>query len=176
MIQLTGRFPSRPREMGTIKFADFQEKALEGWNVNTTPGGSEAKSVIDTLLNLPENQWGETEVGQMMLFFAEIGEQLKNPDLLFAYEVLPKAIIKRAPLGADHPEVQLLVKLLYEDLFEGDPDITPRQYGRLGSSGYMEGDIGLLSQKKFGVAGCAFLADAIAIFGGFKDYKDSMQY
>ena len=114
--------------------------------------------------------------GARILFFAEIKEQLENPEHLFSLEVLPRAIIKRASLGASHPEVQLLVKLLYETVCEGQSDITPQQYGRIGSSGYMEGDIGLLQQKKYGAEGCAFLADAIAIFGGFIDYEDSMQY
>lgn len=176
MIKLTGRVPSRPREMGAVKFSDFQENALEGWNVKNVPGGNEAKDTLDTLLNLPEDQWNETEIGKMLLFFAEFKEQLENPERLFSIEVLPRAIIKRASLGANHPEVQLLVKLLYETLCEEQSDITPRQYGRIGSSGYMEGDIGLLQQKKYGTEGCAFLADAIAVFGGFIDYEDSMQY
>lgn len=176
MIKLTGRFPSRPREMGTVKFEDFQEKALEGWNVNTIPQGNEAKAIFDNLMNLPEDQWGETEAGQVLLFLTQLVEQLKDPTIIMASEILPREIIKRAELGADHPEVQLLVKILYDTLHESDPEVTPRQYGRLGSSAYMEGDIGLVSQKRFGVEGCAFLADAIAIFGGFRDYDDSSQY
>lgn len=176
MIKLTGRFPSRPREMGTVKFEDFQEKALEGWNVNTIPQGNEAKAIFDNLMNLPEDQWGETEAGQELLFLTQLVEQLKDPTIILASEILPREIIKRAELGADHPEVQLLVKILYDTLHESDPEVTPRQYGRLGSSAYMEGDIGLVSQKRFGVEGCAFLADAIAVFGGFRDYDDSSQY
>lgn len=176
MIKLTGRFPSRPREMGTVKFEDFQEKALEGWNVNTIPQGNEAKAIFDNLMNLPEDQWGETEAGQVLLFLTQLVEQPKDPTIIMASEILPREIIKRAELGADHPEVQLLVKILYDTLHESDPEVTPRQYGRLGSSAYMEGDIGLVSQKRFGVEGCAFLADAIAIFGGFRDYDDSSQY
>lgn len=176
MIKLTGRFPSRPREMGTVKFEDFQEKALAGWNVNTVPQGNEAKDIFDNLMNLPEDQWGETEAGQALLFLTQLIEQLKDPTVFMVSEILPREIIKRAELGADHPEVQLLVKILYDTLHESDPELTPRQYGRLSSSAYMEGDIGLASQKHFGVEGCAFLADAIAIFGGFKDYDDSSRY
>ena len=118
MIKLTGRFPSRPREMGTVKFEDFQEKALEGWNVNTIPQGNEAKAIFDNLMNLPEDQWGETEAGQVLLFLTQLVEQLKDPTIIMASEILPREIIKRAELGADHPEVQLLVKILYDTLHE----------------------------------------------------------
>ena len=37
MIQLTGRFPSRPKEMGSVTFDAFHEKALDGWNVHSDP-------------------------------------------------------------------------------------------------------------------------------------------
>lgn len=176
MIKFSGRLPTRPREMGRVKFDDFQEKALDGWNINATPFGSEAKAAFDSLMNLPEDQWGENELGVLLQFLMDMGEQLKNPSLIMTNEVLPRAIIKRVELGADHPEVQLLVKLLFEEMFEADPDVTPRQFGRLGSSSFMEGDIGISNQKRFGVEGCEFIADAIAIFGGFKNYEDSMQY
>lgn len=176
MIKLTGRLPSRPHEMGAVKFEDFQDRALESWNVNAIPQGNEAKNIFDNLLNLPEDQWGETEAGRVVLFMSQLIEQLKNPTIIMVSEIMPREIIKRAEMGAGHPEVQLLVKILYDAMREADPEMTPLQYGRLGSSAYMEGDIGLASQKRFGVEGCAFLADAIAIFGGFKDYDDSSQY
>lgn len=34
-IKLTGRFPSRPKVMGSITFGDFYEKPSNEWNVNT---------------------------------------------------------------------------------------------------------------------------------------------
>ena len=32
-IKLTGRFPSRPKKMGEVKFEDFQNNAIERWNI-----------------------------------------------------------------------------------------------------------------------------------------------
>lgn len=36
-IKLTGRFPSRPKKIGDMKFKEFQEYALDNWNVNSNP-------------------------------------------------------------------------------------------------------------------------------------------
>lgn len=50
-IKLTGRFPARPKKMGEIKFEEFQEKALEGWNIIDDPQATEYQKVVETLLS-----------------------------------------------------------------------------------------------------------------------------
>ena len=91
-------------------------------------------------------------------------------------DILQKAIITRSNQGADSAEVQLLVELLYEQVqeFAGEEAMPPQQFGRLYASSLMEGQIGQTNRQKYGADGCAFLADAIAIFGGYKNYEDIM--
>ena len=50
-IKLTGRFPSRPKKIGDMKFKEFQEYALDNWNVNSNPNVKKYKNIIDTMLN-----------------------------------------------------------------------------------------------------------------------------
>lgn len=66
MIQLTGRFPSRPKEMGSVTFDAFHEKALEGWNVYSDPRAESAQFLVEQLLEQPEESWGESELGRML--------------------------------------------------------------------------------------------------------------
>lgn len=176
MIQLTGRFPSRPKEMGSVTFDAFHENALEGWNVHNDPRAESAQTLVEQLLEQPEDSWGESELGRMLQALLDFGMNRVAMEATLSLDILQKAIISRSDQGADSAEVQLLVKILYEQVQElaGDDTMPPHQFGRLYSSSIMEGQIGQLSQQKYGTDGCAFLADAIAVFGGFKNYKDSM--
>ena len=175
MVQFTGRFPSRPNEMGSLTYESFQEQSLDGWNIHADHRMESAVSLME-LLDLPTESWGETEMGELLKSLVNFGMHQAELEASIGLHTLVKAIIARSAQGADSPEVQLLVRILYEQIPEFDPDadMPPRQFGRLFSSSFMEGQVGLMNQQKYGVEGCAFLADAIAIFGGYKNYADSM--
>ena len=175
MIQFNGRFPSRPKEMGSLTFDAFQEQSLDGWNIQADPRMESAVGLME-LMDLPAEQWGETEMGELLKSLVDFGMHQAELEASIGIHTLIKAIIARSDQGADSPEVQLLVKILYEQIPEFDPetDMPKRQFGRLFSSSFMEGQVGLINQQKYGVEGCAFLADAIAMFGGYKNYADSM--
>lgn len=176
MIQLTGRFLSRPKEMGSMTFDAFREKALEGWNIHNDPRAENAQFLVEQLLEHPDESWGESEIGEMLQALVDFGMNWSTLEATLGLDILQKAIIARSNRGADAAEVQLLVMLLYEHVqeFAGEDAIHPQQFGRLYSSSIMEGQIGKINQQKYGADGCAFLADAIAIFGGYKNYEDSM--
>lgn len=176
MIQLTGRFPARPKEMGSVTFDAFHEKAFEGWNVHSDPKAENIRFLVEQLLEQPEESWGESDLGRMLQALLDFGMNRDALETTLELDILQKAIIARSNQGADSAEVQLLVKLLYEQVQELTEEETmpPQQFGRLYSSSIMEGQIGQTNQQKYGADNCAFLADAIAIFGGYKNYEDIM--
>ena len=176
MIQLTGRFPSRPREMGSVAFDTFHEEVLEGWNAHNDPKAESAQFLVEQFLEQPEDSWGESQFGRMLQALLDFGMNQATMEATFGLDILQKAIIARSDQGADSVEVQLLVKILYDQIqeFSGEDTMPPHQFGRLYSSSIMEGQIGQINQQKYGTDGCTFLADAIAIFGGYKNYEDSM--
>ena len=56
MIKLTGRFPVRPKEMGKVKFEEFQREAIEGWNIVDDPQGadhSDVQLLVKLIYDLP---------------------------------------------------------------------------------------------------------------------------
>ena len=176
MIQLTGRFPARPKEMGSVTFDAFHEKALEGWNVHSDPKAENIQFLVEQLLEQPEESWGESDLGRMLQALLDFGMNRDALETTLELDILQKAIIARSNQGADSAEVQLLVKLLYEQVQEltEEETMSPQQFGRLYSSSIMEGQTGQTNQQKYGADNCAFLADAIAIFGGYKNYEDIM--
>ena len=117
-IKLTGRFPSRPKKMGEVKFEDFQNNAIERWNISGDPQGEVYAQLAETLLSQSTEEWDNSDLGRMLSAL----EMMKNTDLdlLLAEYVLPKAICKRKALGANHPDIQLA-----ENIF------TPWRTGRL---------------------------------------------
>ena len=112
-IKLTGRFPLRPKKMGDQKFEQFQNDAIERWNISDDPQGEAYAQLAETILSKPTEEWNNSDLGHML----SVLEMVKNMDLdlLLAEHVLPKAICKRKDLGANHPDIQLMVKLIYEN-------------------------------------------------------------
>ena len=100
---------------------------------------------------------------------------------MLAEYVLPKAICKRKALGANHPEIQLMVKFIYEnqnilgqaDGMEGK--MTIKQFSRFYSSSYLAGDVAKLKAGEYSEEDCEFIAEAISIFGGYKHHDELVE-
>ena len=171
-IKLTGRFPSRPKNMGTITFEEFQEKSLNQWNVNSDPKAKKYQEIADLILNTPEDELKDTDIGRLFEFLIELQEQMSDMDSLFIEKVIPNEIIKRIENGPEDEEVQLLVKMMYENRISSISDMTKSQFVRFESSSYISGDIARMPEKEYGKDGCRFIADAIAVFGGYSCYDE----
>lgn len=178
-IKLTGRLPSRPRKMGEVKFNEFQNESLEGWNIEDNSQEAEYAKLVETMLSKSSEEWDNTDLGRL-LSSLELMMTL-DIDLLFVEYVLPKEIIKRKHLGADHPEIQFMIKLIYENqkalgTVDGIKDITIEQFSRFYSSSYLSGDIAKLKTRDYSKEECEFIAEAVAIFGGFKNHDELVEY
>ena len=171
-IKLTGRFPSRPKNMGTITFEEFQEKSLNQWNVNSDPEAKKYQEIADLVLNTPEDELKDTDIGRLFEFLIELQEQMSDMDSLFIEKVIPNEIIKRIENGPEDEEVQLLVKMMYENRISSISDMAKSQFVRFESSSYISGDIARMHEKEYGKDGCRFIADAIAVFGGYSCYDE----
>lgn len=171
-IKLTGRFPSRPKNMGTITFEEFQEKSLNQWNVNSDPEAKKYQEIADLILNTPEDELKDTDIGRLFDFLIELQEQMSDMDSLFIEKVIPNEIIKRIENGPEDEEVQLLVKMMYENRISSISDMAKSQFVRFESSSYISGDIARMHEKEYGKDGCRFIADAIAVFGGYSCYDE----
>ena len=171
-IKLTGRFPSRPKKIGDMKFKEFQEYVLDNWNVNSNPNVKKYKNIIDTMLNSSDDGLSEEETVQVTKYMMELEEQLSNKDAIFLDRVLPNEILKRKAYGPADTEVQLLVKMMYENCNELKPNVNKDIFVRYSASSFMYGDVAKLREKAIGKEGCRFIAGAIAVFGGYSCYEE----
>ena len=168
-IKFSGRFPSRPKEMGTVRFDDFHEKSLNEWNMNSNPLIEKYQAIADTVLTKPQEEWQDTDLGRILSLLEDLYSGEFDVDFLITIQLLPKAIVKRMSLGVAHPEVQMLVKIIYENLIDSNPevkDMTKQQFTRFYSSSFISGDIARANERVLGKEGCIFIADAVAVFGG----------
>lgn len=171
-IKLTGRFPLRPKNQGSVKFDDFYEKSLNEWNLNEDENMSLFLEIADKYLLLSSDEFEKSDLGKILYFLEQIQ---MSPEVFMKAYILPKEIIKRKSLGTSHPEVQLLVKMMYENKLESSPelrDMTLDQFVRFESSSYKAGDIARFNEQNLGTEGCSFIADAIAVFGGYQCYDE----
>ena len=171
-IKLTGRFPSRPKTMGSVKFDEFYEKSLNEWNMNENEEEKFFFELAEKYINLSPDEFKESDLGKI---FNLLKKMQNYPELLMEGYILPKEIAKRESLGTSNPEVQLLVKMMYESWLRNVPEykeITLNQFVRFVASSYKSGDIARMNEQNFGKKGCSFIADAIAVFGGYKNYDD----
>ena len=169
-IKLTGRFPSRPAKMGEIKFDEFQEKAIEGWNIIDDPQSAEYQKIAESYLSKTPEEFEDTDLGRMLVFLENLATM--DVDKLLTEYVIPKAIIKRKSLGPKHPDIQFLLKLIYENqnaFIEGET-MTKKQFSRFYSSSYLCGDIAKMKSGDFSEDECLFIAEATAVFGEYENY------
>ena len=169
-IKFTGRFPSRPKKMGEIKFEDFQKQALEIWNMTDDPQVAEYQKLAETILEKSPEEWENSDLGRLVSILEDF--MVMDTDILLTETVLPKAIAKRIGDGAAHPEIQLMVKMIYENQKEIEPlaDVSVKEFARIYSSSYLPGDISKLKGRELTEREREFIADAIAIFGGYESY------
>lgn len=171
-IKATGRFPLRPKVMGSVKFDEFYEKSLNEWNLNNRKDDKIYLEIADKYLNLSTEEFDKSNLGKVF----KILEMLQNnPDFIVERYLLPREIGKRKHLGVNHPEVQLLVKMLYEARLRNIPrysEMSLNQFVRFETSSYKNGDVSRMNELNFGKDECDFIADAIAVFGGYKNYDE----
>lgn len=175
-IKLTGRFPHHPKVWGSITFNDFKEKSLSEWNMMDEPKTKECQEIAELILTRPQEEWQNTDIGRMLLLLESISNV--DPDVILSECILPRAIIKRMELGAAHAEIQLLMKMIYENQVALLPDIkdmSQQQFARFYSSSYIAGDFARIKEKDFGREACEFVAEAAAIFGGFDSYESLLE-
>ena len=178
-IKLTGRFPLRPRKMGEMKFEKFQQDALERWNINDDPQEVEYAKLVDTILSKSVEEWEKSDLGRMMSVLEMI--KTMDTDLLIAEHVLPKAICKRKALGVNHPDIQLMVKLIYENenaLYQSqniEGKMSIKQFSRFYSSSFLVGDIAKIKTSEYTEEDCEFIAEAVSVFGGYKNYDELLE-
>jgi hypothetical protein len=178
-IKLTGRFPLRPRKMGEMKFEKFQQDALERWNINDDPQEVEYAKLVDTILSKSVEEWEKSDLGRMISVLAMI--KTMDTDLLIAEHVLPKAICKRKALGVNHPDIQLMVKLIYENenaLYQSqniEGKMSIKQFSRFYSSSFLVGDIAKIKTSEYTEEDCEFIAEAVSVFGGYKNYDELLE-
>lgn len=178
-IKLTGRFPLRPRKMGEMKFEKFQQDALERWNINDNLQEVEYAKLVDTILSKPTEEWEKSDLGRMISVLVMI--KTMDTDLLIAEHVLPKAICKRKALGVNHPDIQLMVKLIYENenaLYQSqniEGKMFIKQFSRFYSSSFLVGDIAKIKTSEYTEEDCEFISEAVSVFGGYKNYDELLE-
>lgn len=174
-IKLTGKYPSYSKIIGSVKFDEYQEESLEDWNVHNDPTAIQCQKIVDMVLNQSEEELNDTDLGKMLIVFEDLYKQSINWEAYLNEHILLNAIVSKVSLGADNSEVQLLVKMMYENLIAIYPDqkiMTFNQFARIRSSFYILGDCARVYEQYYGKEGCKFIADAIAIFGGYKNYSE----
>ena len=65
-IRLTGRFPSRPKNMGSITFEEFHKKALNEWNVHSNSKMEKYQKLMDLIQNTPEENFPYKDLDEFL--------------------------------------------------------------------------------------------------------------
>lgn len=178
-IKLTGRFPVRPSKIGEVRFDEFQENAIRNWNIMNDPQGAEYARMAEIALEKTPEEWDNSDLGHFLSAMKDMMEI--GADVMLVDYVLPKSIVKYKKMGATHPDVQCLIKVIYEnykDVLNKDgkqPELTVNQFSRFYASSYLAGDVAKLKRNSFSQEECEFIAEAVSIFGGYKSYDDLVE-
>lgn len=172
-IKLTGRMPTRPKEMGKITCEEFNNKSLNEWNVNNDPRINEYLQLVEELSTKTPEELEETELGKMVKLLENFSE--REMRIYMTEKIFLDLLIEKKRLGSKNEEIQLIVKFLYENHISAIEDLknlTRQQFSRIYSTYFKYGDIAKQHIKEYGQENCDFIADAIALFGGFEKYEE----
>lgn len=174
-IKLLGRFPAFPKEIGKETCDEFREKSIEGWNLEVTEEDRKYMRLAEIMLSDDLSSINDVDVGRI---FEQLIEMLKpGSKMNYAIElnVLLQGLVDRADYQPRDPKIQALVELIHDHFVRTtkfDFEITSEMFARQFSHAFIQGDQGALMAKRYGSSGCAFAADAIAIYGGYDSYRD----
>ena len=135
-----------------------------------------AEEVIDAAINKPAEQWTEQDLDKGLQFIESLGLTEQMGSTALTEDTLCRLIMNKLNLNCSNPEVQVLVKCMYENLNEAygdDNKMTEEQFGRIYSSSFVSGDIARLREHNYGKDACRFIADAIAVFGGYENAEEA---
>ena len=131
-------------------------------------------TLMEMMLEKPITEWTDRNLGKLVDFLEKAYSD-PNKEIMQQEHVFLKEIVKRKQLEANHPEVQLLVKMLYEATKDSTTEyleVTPRKFARITASYFVTGDAAKFQEITYGLGSGRFIADAIAVFGGYSNYEE----
>ncbi len=170
-IKFTGRFPCRPNTMGEVQFNEFHKQSLERWNMENDPQAIEYQKIAEIFLEKTPEEIESTDLGRMLSLMERVITM--GVDTMLIEYVLPKVIARKIEYGVAHPEVQLMVKMLYENMktINQVEDMSVKEFARIVSTSFMWGDISRIKTNNLSKKESEFIAEAIAYFGGYESYE-----
>lgn len=181
-IRLTGQLPVGSNKIGELTCEEVQNQAVKEWNVNNNPTLEKMERFMDDYNKSPQEDCEsetltENDPNDLLDLIYQLFQAI-SPTKASTYSVLLSQLIKRKDLGAKDTEVQLLIKMLCENMVESDQNcanIDSKRYCKEIAYLYQFGSIGENNQKIYGKETCDFISDACAIHGGYKDFIDLLE-
>lgn len=104
-----------PNKIGEITFKEFQKQILE------IAGSNNEHRTLKTMEALSSKKISELDEDECEDLLS-VSEDITSKDVEFFMTeyVLQKEVLKRKDLGADHPDIQFMIKLLYENRMNTD--------------------------------------------------------
>lgn len=186
-IKETGLFPIFPQKMGDVKLMEFLDFFSQNWNINadlqskisyqmveyalskseTEWSETDGIHMLEKIILKPESEWNEEDIDQLNELF---GTVLKNMGGALIRDAYYKRLALLSNHDVSHPSVQSLVQKIYDFernyLFSEFSDkITPQWYMEHTPAYFMDSDIAILNERKFGKENCEFIVKAIVYFG-----------
>lgn len=163
-MKLLGIIPYGPKEKGSMTIREYLEKSMSTLNTETDP---EMKVMYDYIEQEKKEQ---EERGQAIL-------GMVDPKQIIKVNYYYINIVEKMELGYSHPEIQEMVKKIYEImraifLEKLEDEVSPKRFARNAMSQFFGADIAYHNNQMFGERGCEFLANAIAYFGGYANYEE----
>lgn len=174
-IKLTGRVPTTSK-IGSIRFEDFLAYVHENWNFYNDPRTAPFMQLTDALISKAPQEWSPDDLERVLGLYENLNaEGMMHTYALHGYY---QVISDMREFEYTSDTVQRVVRLLYEYLVEHnteselDGKITPQFMAKYTAFSFIDGAVAALHQRNYGEEGCAFIANAIAYFGGYASYND----
>ena len=169
-IKITGRIPTTTK-LGCVRFDDFLAYVRQNWNFYNDPKTAPFMKLSDKLIeNNPQDTNPDTANNLLSLLENIDIDELMN---LYTFHGYFQVISDMQELGYSSDTVQNIVRLLHKRLVthitdsELNKKFTQQAFAKHITPFFLHGDIAILHERNYGKAGCLFIAQALAYYGGY---------
>ena len=168
-IKMLGRIPNVTK-MGNVKFDDFISYAMKAWNGYNDSETSIFFKGLDIIKKSAEDL-DKNDLNVLLELIEHItAEQMVQMQTIGGYY---RVLTDMKNLDPQNKVVQGIVELLYkyvrDNMIEEEIKckFTPLYFADHFISNFIESGVAELNEKQYGKDGCMFIAQSIAIFGGY---------
>ncbi len=165
-------------KVGSMRFEEFIQFVREKWNVFDRPEIAPFMEIMDDANKLEEAEIDSIDLEQLESLIERL-QDLQSDKTMLMTEAYFSVLCELKENDYRSETAQAVVRALFKTIAKTLPEngrkdvCTPEFFARQTIPSYVPGsDLYLMNVQKYGEEACRFIAEAVAVFGGYESVRE----